>query len=182
MSNISNSYALDWNDVYNTKAGSEKHKIIEQLAKHNDGKAQFILSHHYRLGDFVEKSREKANFWLFKSANNQYAEAEYMLGSSYNTPRFDFQLDYKKAVKWLILAAKHGHIEAQYELGEHYHTGSGVTKDLVLSYVWLELASRDDSFLAIRSRNMVEDEMTEAQVQKAKANIPKYFKLYVKPY
>lgn len=177
-----NSYALDWTDVYNTKSGSNKHNLIVQLAENDDAKAQFILSHHYRLGEFVKKNPIKANEWLFKSANNQYAEAEYMLGSSYNTPRYNFPLDNIKAVKWLERAAKQGHINAQYELGEHYHVGLGVNKDLIKSYIWLALASRKESFLSIRSRIIVENEMTETQIQHAKTTVPMYFKLYADPY
>lgn len=177
-----NLYAIDWTDVYNTKSGLEKHKLIEKLAEYGDAKAQFVLSHHYRLGQFVIKDRNIANSWLFKSANNQYAEAEYMLGSSYNTARYKFPIDNIKAVKWLKLAARHGHIDAQYELGEHYHVGLGVKKDLILSYIWLQLASRKQSFLAIRSSKMVEEEMNKAQIQQAKAKVPEYFKQYAIPY
>ena len=173
-------FSLDWNDVYQTKTGQDKHKIITQLAKQGDGKAQFVLSYHYRLGEFVEMNWKLADKWLIKSANNGYAEAEYMLGSSYNSPKYNFPVNNEKAVFWLQRAAKHGHIDAQYELGEHYHVGLGINKDLILSYVWLVLASRNESFIAIRSRNMVENEMTEEQLKTAKTKVPVYLDKYVK--
>ena len=173
-------FSLDWNDVYQTKTGLDKHKIITQLAKQGDGKAQFILSHHYRLGEFININWKMADKWLFESAKNGYAEAEYMLGSSYNTPKYNFTIDNEKSVFWLQRAAKHGHIDAQYELGEHYHVGLGIKKDLILSYVWLVLASRNESFIAIRSRNLVENEMTEEQLKTAKTIIPVYLEKYVK--
>lgn len=89
-------YAADWNEVYSARLGQEKHSKIVLLAKQGDAKAQFILSHHFRLGEFVSKDWKKADKWLFESANNGYAEAEYMLGSSYNSPRYDFPINYKK--------------------------------------------------------------------------------------
>jgi uncharacterized protein len=176
--NVNGLYALGWNDVYQAKTGYEKHVKIIELAKQGDSKAQFILSLHYRSDEFVAKDLEKANKLLFESANNGYAEAEYMLGSSYNSPKNQFQLDHKKAVQWLQRAAKHGHIEAQYELGEHYHMGLGIKKDLISSYLWLKLASRNNSYVATRSFHIVEDEMTGAQIKQAKQELPVYVKKY----
>jgi len=178
--NINYAFSVDWSDVYQTKTGQEKHTIITQLAKQGDSKAQFVLSHHYRLGEFVDMNWKMADKWLFDSANNGYAEAEYMLGSSYNSAKYNFPVNNEKSVLWLQRAAKQGHIDAQYELGEHYHVGLGIKKDLILSYVWLVLASRNESFVAIRSRHMVEGEMTEEQLKSAKTQVPVYFERHVK--
>ena len=178
--NINSLYATDWNEIYKANTGLEKHAKIVLLANQDDGKAQFILSHHYRLGEFVSKDWKKADKWLFDSANNGYAEAEYMLGSSYNSSKYNFPIDNEKAVMWLERAAKHGHIDAQYELGEHYHVGLGIKKDLILSYLWLRLASRHGGFVATRSSHIVENEMTVEQLKKAKRQVPAYFEKYVK--
>ncbi len=171
-------FAVSWDDVYQAKTGHDKHIKIFQLAEAGNSRAQFVLSHHYRLGEHVQKDGKKADEWLFKSANNGYAEAEYMLASSYNTPRYNFSLDYEKSVLWLKRAAKQGHLDAQYELGEQYHVGLGVEKDLILSYIWLKLASRSNRFLAVRSGHMVKDEMTALQIKSAEARLPEYFKQY----
>ncbi|VAW69588.1 hypothetical protein MNBD_GAMMA09-2540 [hydrothermal vent metagenome] len=173
-----NLLAVSWDEVYQAKSKYEKHVKIVQLAQLEDSRAQFVLSHHYRLGEHVQKDGNKANEWLFKSANNGYAEAEYMLASSYNTPRYNFSLDYEQSVMWLKRAAKQGHLDAQYELGEQYHVGLGVERDLILSYIWLNLASRSNRFLATRSRLMVKDEMTDQQIKTADAQLPEYFKRY----
>ncbi len=174
--------AADWQAVYQARTGAEKHDLISRLAAEGDAKAQLILSHHFRLGEFVEKDRTQANKWLQESAVNGNADAAYLLATGYNSQKYDFPLDHGKAVMWLENAAKHGHKQAQYELGEHYHRGLGVKKNLILSYVWLTLASRDNEFTSLRSRHMVEDELTAGQKLQAAQLVDEYLQKYAVPY
>ncbi len=175
-------FKTTWNDVYQTTSGHDKHTKIHALALQDDAYAQYILSIHFRLGEFVETDLKKANDWLIKSANNGYAEAEYILATCYSSKKYHFPLDDTKAVYWLKRSAAKGYISAQYELGEHYHRGVGIKKDKILSYVWLTLASREDSFVSIRARHMVKDEMTNSEIKKAEALTEVYFSQFVTPF
>lgn len=172
----------NWNDVYLASSGYEKHSIIVQLAEQGNAKAQYVLHQHYLRGEHVAQNPQFAERWLQAAATNGNADAQYALALRYNTINEHHPVDHTLAVNWLKRAAQQGHINAQYELGEHYHRGLGTQKDLLLSYIWLTLASRHNSFVAVRARSLLLDEMTAEQLAVAKLNVGQYFEKYSDPF
>ena len=179
---VNSSCTKNWSDVYQASSGYEKHTIIQQLAEQGDARAQYVLHQHYLRGEQVAQNLETAERWLQVAANNGNADAQYSLALRYNTINEHYPVDHALAGNWLKRAAKQGHINAQYELGEHYHRGVGMQKDLVLSYIWLTLASRHNNFVAIRARSLLVDEMTDEQLAYAKQNIGQYLEKYSDPF
>jgi TPR repeat protein len=72
-----------------------------------------------------------------------------------------------QAVIWWRKAADQGDMDAQYELGVLYQKGEGVPKDLVLAYMWENLAAAQGEEEARKLRNALERSMTLEQVGEA---------------
>jgi localization factor PodJL len=76
-----------------------------------------------RPGEYRE-----AGEWLRKAAEAGIAEAQYRLGTLYQSGRLAGQ-DPTNTVFWLEKAAAQRHVAALYNLGSMYGTGRGVTRD-----------------------------------------------------
>ena len=57
-----------------------------------------------------------------------------------------------------------GDADAQVNLGVMYATGEGVPKDLVIAYMWANLAAAQGNFGAKATREALKKEMTPAQI------------------
>ena len=108
----------------------------------------------------------KAVRWYRLAAEQGNAEAQYHLGVVYHFGRGVPQ-DYKEAVKWSKIAAEQGLAEAQYNLGLMYYHGEGIPQDYVLAYMWWNLSSSQGQKSARKNRDMLEEAMTQQQVEKA---------------
>jgi TPR repeat protein len=101
--------------------------------------------------------------------------------------------DYETAFKWFKLAAEHnravkpgtseGVVKAQeavfkymqdlyinramYNLGAMYNNGDGVDRDLVRAYMWMKIAASLGNENAVLGRDMIQTNMTPAEVEKA---------------
>ena len=80
--------------------------------------------------------------------------------------------DYAEAMRWYLMAAGQGHPRAQYNLGEMYVFGRGVQRDLLLAYMWCELAVENavdaqDRRDYSRSRASLAGYMTLEEISKA---------------
>jgi TPR repeat protein len=80
----------------------------------------------------------------------------------------DVLQDYKAAVKWFTLAAEQGHAKAQHNLGISYALGEGVLQDFTYGHMWLNIANANGAD-ASKSREIVEESMTPAQIEQAQA-------------
>ncbi len=67
-------------------------------------------------GDGIEEDEEEAWEWVEKAAKQEYAPAQYWLGSEY----CDRDM-YDEAEEWTRKAAEQGHSDAQYLLGYIYY-------------------------------------------------------------
>jgi len=98
------------------------------------------------------------------------AEAQYVLGVSYNTGK-DTTQDYGAAARWFRKAAEQGHTPAMYSLGLLYQTGLGVPQDYVEAHKWLNLAtsraSTDQQLTFASARDAVTKLMTPEQLADA---------------
>lgn len=57
--------------------------------------------------------------------------------------------NYKEAIKWARKAAVHGDSSPQHSLGVMYSKGQGVLQDLVMAYVWLNLATLNSNYSTV---------------------------------
>ena len=98
-----------------------------------------------------------------------------LLGSAGVSWSADFQkgLDaYNRAAfatalrEWKPLAEQ-GDADAQYNLGVMYRKGHGVPQDKVYAHIWYNIAATSGNKKAIKNRDILAEEMTPAQIEKA---------------
>ena len=103
-------------------------KAVASRASAGDPQAQLQmgiwgLEKAIRPADYGE-----AGEWLRKAADEGIADAQYRLGTLYQSGRLAGQ-DPTNTVFWLEKAAAQRHVAALYNLGSMYGTGRGVTRD-----------------------------------------------------
>ena len=87
--------------------------------------------------------------------------AQFTLAGIYMNPKkfknHGVNRDYKESAKWYHLAAEQGDDIAQFTIGMMYKKGQGVTKNLVIAYMWLSTAefSNKNSVLAFQKMGTV---------------------------
>ena len=69
--------------------------------------------------------------------------------------------DLQEAARWYRKSAEQGFAAAQENLGEMYRYGHGVVQDLVMAYVWFDIAARNNSY-NLEGRKDPEEEHDEA--------------------
>jgi len=118
----------------------------------------------YQRGDYVKAARE-----LEPAAQSGDPRAQALLGFLYDSGLGRPQA-YVSAAELYTRAAEQGYPEAQYLLGLLYDKGHGVPQDVVLAYMWLDLAaagaSKPDREKIIRIKAAVASKMTEAEIAK----------------
>tara|TARA_B100000586_G_scaffold57964_1_gene39721 strand:+ start:69 stop:767 length:699 start_codon:yes stop_codon:yes gene_type:complete len=97
--------------------------------------------------------------------------AQFTLAGIYMNPKkfekHGVKRDYKESAKWYHLAAEQGDDIAQFTIGLMYKKGQGVTKNLVIAYMWLSTAefSNKNSVLvfqkmgAVKNKNISEKDL-----------------------
>ena len=102
--------AYDHNDF------AEAFTCYSKAAAQGHAKAQYSLSFCYDGGEGVPQDKAKGIYWLTKAAENEYDEAQYMLGFYYSRGSKGVQQDYAKAAEWYRKATAQGHANAQSRL------------------------------------------------------------------
>ncbi|MGD8559591.1 MAG: tetratricopeptide repeat protein [Gammaproteobacteria bacterium] len=92
--------------------------------------------------------------WYLEMAKNGDADAQYNLGSVYETG-FGVQPDLDEAVRWYKEAATNDHTLAQLKLGILYILGQGTRKSLIKGTSWIQSASDNGSQFADELYNKV---------------------------
>ena len=91
------------------------------------------------------------------------ARNQYNLGYIYDLGNKGVPEDDLRAVRWYLLAANQGRADAQNNLGLMYFNGEGVSVDLVQAYMWLNLATAQDSSYQA-NKDLIEKSMTRQQI------------------
>ena len=130
-------------------------------------RAQFSLGVLYENGQGVPKDYSEAAKWYRLAANQGVDRAQFALGNLYADGRRDVPQSYAEALKWWKLAADQGLDQAQFRLGVAHDLGNGVPKDAVSAQMWLYLAAAQGDENARRHRDILEKEMTPAQIAEA---------------
>ena len=97
---------------------------IEKQAIEGDVNSQYKFGTMYDSGSGVTRSRNDAEKWYTKAAENGHAEAQNSLGSGYQAEQ-----KYTEARKWYELAANQNHALATNNLAMLYDLGLGVTQN-----------------------------------------------------
>lgn len=119
-----------------------------------------------------EEEYTKAIDSFKRAAEFDYAPALFNLGASY-AQGYDGQQDYRAAAALYEKAARKGNIDAQYSLGLMYSQGVGVEKNLVNSFVWLDVAKEHGFAEAAKVRSWVEELLTEEEISEATSCVEK---------
>ncbi len=78
-------------------------------------------------------------------------------------------------MKWYRLAAEQGDAEAQGNLGVMYGNGTGVPKDNLLAYMWLNIAGANGDDVE-ENMGIISGEMSQADIAKAQEMTRQYIK------
>jgi TPR repeat protein len=126
-------------------------KLVETItaaAEKGDPGQQCLLGLIYGFSDLgVARDYAKSAYWLRKSAEQGYAEAQYFLASWYQRGE-GLAKDAAEAAKWYRKAAEQGHALAQSNLGFCFAYGEGLTKDAAESAKWYGKAAEQGIALA----------------------------------
>lgn len=173
-------------DVAKGSINDDSIRRLKSAADQGDANAQNNLGLMYFEGKGVQKDDAEAVKWWLLAADQGDAAAQYNLGYVYayggNTRQIKGQLgqddygyadngkgvpqDNAEAVKWYRKAADQGHVQAQYKLGMMYENSRSVLNDVVLAYLYYNLAAVTNSDAA-EKRRWLAKEMTPEQIAKA---------------
>jgi TPR repeat protein len=145
---------------------AEAVKWYRKAADQGDADAQFNLGLMYDKGHGVPQDDAAAASLYRKAADQGDASAQFNLGSMYSNGR-GVPRDYAEAVKWYRKAADQGDADAQNNLGLMYSNGRGVPQNYVNAHMWFNLASAQGDQSAVKNRDLVEKDMTPAQIAEA---------------
>ena len=113
-----------------------------EKALNGDKKAQYILGMQYYHGNNeIKVDYAQAVYWFKKSAEQNYADAQVMIGYCYGNGK-GVQEDDKQAVYWYKKAADQDDALAQYNLAIYYENGYGVTKNINEAVKWFKESAR----------------------------------------
>ena len=90
------------------------------------------------------KITKKAVKWLKEAAEENYADAQYLLGCCYENG-YGVEENLNTAFKWYQLSADRGNDDAQNSLGICYEDGLGTTKNLSKAIEWYEKSAAQDN-------------------------------------
>lgn len=100
--------------------------------------AQYYIGKMHLQGRGTEKDRNKAIEWFKKSSDNDFTDAQCMLGILYTVDK-----NYTQAIQLLHKAAEKNHAEAQHSLGNMYCNGEGVGKNDAEGARWFKKSAEN---------------------------------------
>ena len=146
----------------------EERQNLKELAERGDVYAQYKLAVYYDGKSILYF--EEALQWYKRSAEQDYAPAQYNLAHMYYKGRMGVQKDFEKAFQWMQRSAEQGYVQSQYNLAVMYYKGRGTEKDLNQAFYWMEKAVRqgfDDAQGAlplIKRRRTIKNLMENSQL------------------
>lgn len=165
---------------------SKYEQAMEWLLKAAEGgepNAQHAVGWRYITGpyvpwrDVIPSDVKRGVMWLRRAADAGLAMAQRDLASQYEKGEGVLQ-DYSEALRLYRLAAEQGHKDAQFNLGTMYLNGKGTKANLILAYVWFNIAAVDDgstlrrvypTTLVAEGRKLAESMMSTDDVEQAQA-------------
>ncbi len=139
----------------------------EPLARQGNKEAQNMLGYMYRNAQGLPQNFEKARYWYQQAADQGYDRAQNNLGVMHRLGLGGPQ-DYEEAFHWFHRAAEQGNGGGQNHLGLMYYKGEGTPQNYVQAYKWATLSAEQGLDQAIQAIQLLEHDMTPAQLEKAK--------------
>ena len=136
--------------------------VLEPLAEQGNVEAQLRLGLMYHKGLGVRADRAKAMKWLRLAADQDNAQAQYVLDTIYWREN-----DYAETFKLLLRSAEHGYGYAQDYLGDMYAEGFGVPVDNVQAYFWHDRAAAQGVQNAAEKRDLIAKKLTPDEIAHA---------------
>lgn len=128
--------------AYQTGNYREAVRLFRPLAERGDPEAQYYLGYMYEKGQGVAKDHERMRTWYQRSADNNYAKAQYKVAVGYAFGLGGLPQSDEDATKWLHQSAANGYRRAQKVLGRAYAEGRfGLPRDAKLAEYWSKKAS-----------------------------------------
>ena len=119
-------------------------KLLPDLAKAGDARAQYSLAVMYFYGRGLPEDEKLALEWARKSAEQGNLDAMFFVGNIYifgdKVPAITDDPDLE-AAKWFFEAASRGHAEAEYGLGLLFLAGKGVVQSNDEAMTWIRRAA-----------------------------------------
>jgi hypothetical protein len=121
-------------------------RILEPLAEHGYGQAQYLCGYKYERGlGYVPGKGAVANmaksfYWYEKAACQGNDDAQFKTGSNYYNGR-GTDVDKSKALYWYEKSAEQGRLAAQYICGMMYISGTGTDIDNSKALYWYKKAA-----------------------------------------
>jgi hypothetical protein len=115
--------------------GIETSNASPQNTDVSDPAFQYTIGRRYLGGAGLPHDPVLAEYWLQKSAEQNYVPAQLELGIAFNLGR-GTQRDPAKALFWYKKAAENGSGNAMYNIGCMYQNGDGVERDTVMAATW----------------------------------------------
>ena len=143
-------------------------KFWELAAKQGDVKAMrniFLIFYEDELSPLYDK--EEAVKWVRLAAENDDPYAQFFLAYHYHYGQNGFTQDYQKSMKWYLLSAAQGYTIAQHNLGVMYGNGEGVDADIVVAYMWFNIAVMNGHQDSEKARNSAKNDLTDEQLKRA---------------
>lgn len=130
---VSEDKEININDIIDT---------LKSIAMKGHAKAQYLLAMIY-YGSFDEETenQDEGYKWLEKSANLEYAPAQYLVGEAYFNGE-SVSIDYDEAFKMFENSAKQGYLYAQCKLGFCYEFCYGTEQDYKEAIKLYKLAAK----------------------------------------
>ena len=88
----------------------------------------------------IEKDDSKAAEWFLNAAEQNYAIAQYNIGTCYKNG-YGVAQNYSEALNWYLKAAENGYGNASFEVGYYYAIGREVQEDTDKALEWFEKAA-----------------------------------------
>lgn len=137
---------------------------LEPLAEQGNVEAQLRLGLMYRNGLGVRSDSAKAMKWLRLAADQDNAEAQFVLSNIYF-----WREDYAEEFKLLLRSAEHGYVYAQDYLGNMYAFGLGdVPMDKVKAYLWYDRAAAQGGKSYAEKRDLIAKRLTPDEMAEAR--------------
>jgi len=164
----------------NETAIKARNMVAQNMTSVQMSESKYLLAQAYSRGVFVDKNSRKAIELARKSAEEGHAGSQCFLGEFYadevekrfvRRRHFDsvhmMWEERQEAIKWHSKAAGQGFAKSQFGLGLIYSQGKGFQQDYVLAYMWFDIAGSGGNKIAIKARDILENEMTSTQIAEA---------------
>ncbi|MGF6780654.1 SEL1-like repeat protein [Paraburkholderia sp. GAS334] len=136
-----NIYAENSTTTSSDDFGKLSYSELLPIAEHGDPKAQNELGRRFSLGKGgVSQDQKQALIWFSKSANQNNAYGQNMVGLLYLNG-VSVTKDYQKALDWFRKSADQGYAEGEANYALMFQNGYGVARDYKISQDWYRKAA-----------------------------------------